>query len=48
MKADVRNLLNVKKLSTVPVMPTVVVKGIAKRDKEGNLTILATGVFVRE
>jgi len=41
VKADARELLKVKELSTV------VVKGKAKRDDEGNLTVLATGVFVR-
>jgi hypothetical protein len=36
-----RQLLGVKELQTV------VVRGKAKRDEAGNLTILATGVFVR-
>ena len=41
MKADARKLLNVTE------MTTVVIKGKAKRDDAGNLTILATGVFVK-
>ena len=41
VKADARGLLSVKELSTV------VVKGKAKRDEAGNLTVLASGVFVR-
>ncbi len=41
VKADARELLAVKELSTV------VVKGKAQRDEAGNLTILATGVFVQ-
>ena len=48
MKANVQNLLNIKELSTVKEMPIVVVKGIAKRDKDGNLMIHATGVYVRK
>jgi hypothetical protein len=36
-----RDLLNVKELSTV------VVKGKAKRDDQGNLTVAANQVFVR-
>lgn len=39
--SDARKLLGVKELSTV------VVKGQAKRDDQGNLTIAATEVFVR-
>ncbi len=39
---DARQLLNVKELSTV------VVKGRAERDDAGNMTILATGIFVKE
>ena len=42
VKIDARKLLNVKELSTV------VVKGRAERDNAGNLTVLATGVFVKE
>ena len=42
VRKDARDLLNIKELSTV------VVKGKAKRDEQGNLTIKATGVFVRE
>jgi hypothetical protein len=29
-------------------LSTVVVKGKAKRDEAGNLTVLATGVFVKK
>jgi hypothetical protein len=36
-----RQLLGVKELQTV------VVRGKAKRDEAGNLTVLANGVFVR-
>jgi hypothetical protein len=42
VKADARGLLNVKELTTV------VVKGKAQRDDAGNLTILATGVYVKK
>ena len=42
VKADARDLLALKELSTV------VVKGKAKRDDAGNLTVLASGVFVRK
>ena len=42
VKADAKNLLNVKELVTV------VVRGKAKRDEKGNLTVLANGVFVRK
>ena len=42
VKAGARELLNVKELSTV------VVKGKAQRDEAGNLTILASGVYVRK
>ena len=38
---DARKLLGVKELSTV------VVQGTADRDDQGNLTVAATGVFVR-
>jgi hypothetical protein len=38
---DARELLGVQELSTV------VVRGKAVRDEQGNLTLLATGVFVR-
>lgn len=41
VKADARALLDAKELSTV------VVEGKAKRDDAGNLTVLATGVFVK-
>ena len=41
MAADVREGLGLKELQTV------VVKGKAKRDEAGNLTILATGVYVK-
>ena len=39
--ADARRLFGVKELQTV------VVKGIAKRDDVGNLTIIADGIFVK-
>ena len=39
---DARTLLNVKELQTV------VVRGKAQRDEKGNLTVLATGVYVRK
>ncbi len=42
VKADARSLLNVEELSTV------VVQGKAQRDDEGNLTVLASGVFVKK
>lgn len=41
MKADARELLKIKELSTV------VVKGKARRDDAGNLTVLATGIHVK-
>ena len=41
VKADAKTLLNVKELSTV------VVQGKAQRDDVGNLTVLASGVFVK-
>ena len=41
VKADAKQLLNVQELSTV------VVKGKAARDAEGNLTVLASGVYVK-
>ncbi|MFK8113648.1 MAG: hypothetical protein AB8B91_15710 [Rubripirellula sp.] len=41
VKADSQGLLNVKELSTV------IVKGKAQRDDAGNLTVLASGVFVK-
>jgi len=41
VKADARALLDAKELSTV------VVKGKAKRDDAGNLTVLASGVYVK-
>lgn len=40
VEKDARQLLGVKELQTV------VVKGKAKRDEAGNLTVLASGVFV--
>ncbi|MDZ4688637.1 MAG: hypothetical protein SH850_26485 [Planctomycetaceae bacterium] len=40
VEQDARQLLGVKELQTV------VVKGKAKRDEAGNLTVLASGVFV--
>ena len=42
VKADAKGLLGVKELSTV------IVKGKAQRDDAGNLTVLATGVFVEK
>ena len=42
VQTDARQLLNVKELSTV------VVQGRAKRDDAGNLTVLATGVYVKK
>jgi hypothetical protein len=42
VKENVLNIIDIKGLSTV------VVEGTAKRDKEGNLIVLATGVFVRK
>lgn len=42
VKEDANALLKVKELSTV------VVKGKAKRDDDGNLTVLASGVYVRK
>jgi len=41
VRVDARELLNVKELSTV------VVKGKAKRDDAGNLTVLASSLFIR-
>ena len=42
VKSDARELLNVKELQTV------VIRGKAKRDPEGNLTVQAKGVYVRK
>ena len=42
VKADAKSLLGVEELSTV------VVKGKAQRDDAGNLTVLATGVYVKQ
>ena len=42
VKANAKGLLGVTELSTV------VVKGKAKRDDAGNLTVLATGVYVKK
>jgi hypothetical protein len=42
VKVDAKVLLGLKELSTV------VVKGKAKRDDAGNLTVLATGVYVKK
>lgn len=42
LKADARKLLNLKELQTV------VIQGTAKRDEAGNLTVLASGLFVRD
>ncbi len=41
LATDARKLLQVKELQTI------VVRGTAKRDKQGNLTVIADGVFVR-
>ena len=42
MKADARELFDVKELMTV------VVRGKALRDDAGNLTVLATAIFVKK
>ena len=42
LKADARELFQVKELSTV------VVQGKAQRDDAGNLTVLARGVYVKK
>ena len=42
VQAEAKSLLGVKELSTV------VVQGKAKRDGDGNLTVLASGIFVRK
>jgi len=42
VKADPKALLNVRELSTV------VVEGQAQRDDDGNLTVLASGVYVKK
>ena len=42
VKVDARELLKVKELSTV------IVKGKANRDDAGNLTVLASGVYVKK
>jgi hypothetical protein len=42
VKADARSLFDLKELSTV------VIKGTAKRDEAGNLTVLASGLFVKQ
>lgn len=42
LKTDARKLLSLKELQTV------VVRGKAQRDEAGNLTVLASGLFVRE
>ena len=42
VKADAKGLLDVKELSTV------VIKGKAQRDDAGNLTVLASGVYVKK
>ena len=41
VKIDARKLLNLKELQTV------VVRGKVKRDEAGNLTVIATGVHVK-
>ena len=42
VKSDAKSLLGVEELSTV------VVQGKARRDEAGNLTVLATGVYVKK
>ena len=42
VQADARQLLNVEELSTV------IVKGKAKRDDDGNLTVLASGIYIKK
>ena len=42
IKADARSLFDLQELSTV------VIKGTAKRDQTGNLTVLASGLFVKQ
>ena len=42
LKGDAKEVLNVKELSTE------VIKGKAKRDEAGNLTVLASGVYIKE
>lgn len=42
VRADARLLFDVQELSTV------VIKGKAKRDEAGNLTVLASGLFVKQ
>jgi hypothetical protein len=42
VKADTKRLLDLKELSTV------VVKGKAQRDDAGNLTVLASGVYLKK
>ena len=42
VKTDAKRLLGVKELSTV------VVQGKAQRDDAGNLTVLATGIYIEK
>lgn len=42
VKADARTIFDLQELSTV------VIKGTAKRDEAGNLTVLASGLFVKQ
>jgi hypothetical protein len=42
IKTDARKLLKVKELQTV------IVRGTAQRDEAGNLTVLASGIYVRK
>lgn len=42
VKADAKTMLGVQELSTI------VVKGKAQRDDAGNLTVLASGIFVKQ
>lgn len=41
------HVLDTKNLFPVKELQTVVVKGVAKRDNAGNLTIVADGIYVR-
>lgn len=42
VEVDAKGLLEVKELSTV------IIKGRAQRDDAGNLTVLASGVYVKK
>ena len=41
------HVVDAKTLFPVKELETVVVKGVAKRDDAGNLTIVADGIYVR-